>query len=450
MYKKFIIALFIPFVLTGNIEELNKRVAWELDHIGYPDDWAIEENDCLQVAVIGGGMAGIATGYGLFRAGIHHIAIIDENPLDQEGPWLTYAQMPTLRTPKEATGPCLFTPSLTFQAWYEAIYGCEAWDQLIKASSKDWGNYLNWLKTVLRLPISNNCKLQEIIPLENGTFRLVFNDFSACAQKVVLATGRKGFGGYEIPEMMNSIPQNFYGHTATLRDYSLFEGKKIVIIGSGTSAFDAAVASIEAGATSVDILFRRKELPKVNKFDALAHVGMEQGFYKLSDDWKFRIIHYVESCGTPPPEEAILRISSHPKFRLNPGFAISKITHDGYKILIEGNKSITCDFIILATGFKVDVESVPELKPFASQIKLWNQSPFPYLGPHYQFIEKEPGSAPFLKHLYCFNYGALMTHGLTSSSIDGLSTGALRLTEGIAADFFAEQIETFYNDLESY
>lgn len=428
MYR---LLLIIPFILTANLEDLNKRVNWELDHIGYPDDWANEEADCLQVAVIGAGMAGIATGYGLFRAGIHNIAIFDENPVDQEGPWLTYAQMPTLRTPKEATGPCLFTPSLTFQAWYEAIYGCESWELLDKAPSKDWGNYLNWLKNVLKLPITNNCKLQEIIPQENGTFELVFDRFSVHAQKIVLATGRKGFGGYKIPEIMKNVP---YKHTSELRDYSFLEGMRVAIMGSGTSAFDAAAAALEAGAVSVDILFRRTELPRINKFDALAHVGMEQGFYKLPDEWKYRIIQYVESHGTPPPEEAINRVISNPRFHLNPGFDMTGIT------------TFPCDFIILATGFNVDVKSVPELKHFASEIKLWDQSGFPYLGPHYQFL----GTAPFLKHIYCFNYGALLSHGLTSSSIDGISTGALRLSEGIAADFFAEQIETFYNDLESY
>ena len=450
MYKICLRLLLIPFILSANLDELNKRVAWELDHIGYPADWAHEEQDCLQVAIIGAGMAGIATGYGLFRAGIHNIALFDENPEDEEGPWLTYAKMPTLRTSKEATGPSLFTPSLTFQAWYEAMYGCESWEPLVKAPSKDWGHYLNWLKSILHLPISNNCKLQEIIPLENGTFRLMFNTFSVSAQKIVLATGRKGCGGYEIPDMVKSLPTHLYGHTATLRDYSPFKGKKIAIIGSGTSAFDAAAAAIESGASSVDMIFRRLELPRVNKFDALAHVGMEQGFYKLSDDWKCRIIDYVESCGTPPPEEAIFRVIHHPKFRLNPGFAISKIILCDNKIVIEGNKRVECDFIILGTGFKVEVGKVPELKHFASEIKLWDHSSFPYLGDHYQFLEKKPGRAPFLKHLYCFNYGAYKSHGLTSSSIDGISTGALRLTEGIAADFFAEQIETFYNDLESY
>lgn len=440
MYR---ILFLIPFFLTASPRELHDRVGWELDHIGYPADWAVEEKNCLQVAIVGSGMAGIATGYGLFRAGIHHIALFDENPSDQEGPWLTYAQMPYLRTPKEATGPCLFTPSLTFQAWYESVYGCDSWEQMTKPYSRDWGIYLNWLKSTLRLPVTNKCKLKEIIPLENGTLELVFEEFRVCAQKVVLATGRKGFGGYEIPKMMEGVPKDLYKHTAELRDYTQFKGKKIAIIGSGTSAFDSAAAALEAGALSVDILFRRKELPKANKFDALAHVGMEQGFYKLPDEWRSRIIRYVESYGTPPPEEALQRLSQHRNFRLNPGFDFSNISCADNKVKIG---KLSFDFVILATGFKVDVHAVPELKRFASHIRLWEDSTFPYLGPHYQFL----GTDPFLKHIYCFNYGALMSHGLTSSSIDGISTGALRLTEGIAADFFAEQIETFYNDLESY
>ncbi len=419
MYK---LLFLIPFILTANLAELNTRVDWELDHIGYPADWAHEEADCLQVAVIGGGMAGIATGYGLFRAGIHTIAIFDENSVDQEGPWLTYGQMPTLRTPKEATGPTLFTPSLTLQAWYEAHYGCESWEKLDKPSTHDFGHYLNWLKRALRLPITNNAKLTEIVPLENGTLELVFEGFSVRAQKVVLATGRKGCGGYEMPKI--DTPHK---HTSEIWDYSFLKDKRVTIIGAGTSAFDAAAAALDAGATSVNMICRRKELPKVNKFDALAHVGMEQGFYKLPDEWKYRIITYVESCGTPPPQEAIDRVISNPKFHFN-------------------DSTSSSDFTILATGFKVDVMSVPELKHFASKIRLWDKSRFPYLGPHYQFL----GDDPYLKHIYCFNYGALMSHGLTSSSIDGISTGALRLTEGIAADFFAEQIETFYNDLESY
>jgi len=38
-------------------------------------------------------------------------------PEGREGVWVTFARMPTLRSPKDQTGPDLGLPSLTFEAW---------------------------------------------------------------------------------------------------------------------------------------------------------------------------------------------------------------------------------------------------------------------------------------------------------------------------------------------
>jgi hypothetical protein len=57
---------------------------------------------------------------------------------------------------------------------------------------------------------------------------------------------------------------------------------------------------------------------------------------------------------------------------------------------------------------------------------------FPYLGPHFEFLKKEPHSAPFLENIYCFNFGAFMSHGRISGDIDVIHSGIERLAEGIA------------------
>lgn len=409
---------------------------WELDHIGYPSDWAKEEPETLQVAIIGAGMAGIASAYSLYRVGIHNIALFDECEEGKEGPWMTYGKMKVLRTGKDASGPSLFTPSLTFQAWYEANHGIEAWNLLTKASPHDFADYLYWMRSILKLPVHNQHRLSEIIPC-GGRFLLKFeNKAPVYAQKIVLATGRKGFGGYE------KIPGTI--HTSDLTDYSFLNGKKVAILGCGTAAFDAAGEALEANAKSVDMIFRRNQLPSVNKADALAHVGMEMGFHRLPDRLRFQIIQEIEKEGTPPPEEAIKRISSFTHFHMRPKTTFTKSMLEDF------------DFVIAATGYHIDAFKVPELNAFAQHIKLWKDrlpedgklANFPYLGDHFQFLEKQEGSAPFLKNIYCFNYGALVSHGLVSSAIDPLSTGALRLAEGIASDFFLDDIESFLNHLQ--
>ena len=57
-------------------------------------------------------------------------AVIDKEPEGREGPWRTYARMPTLRSPKDFTGPDLDVPSLTYEAWHTARFGAASWEDL--------------------------------------------------------------------------------------------------------------------------------------------------------------------------------------------------------------------------------------------------------------------------------------------------------------------------------
>ena len=78
------------------------------------------------VIVGGAGQGGLACAFGLMRERVENLLVVDENPLDRAGPWLNYARMRTLRTPKHLTGPDLGIPSLTPRAFYEAKHGAAA------------------------------------------------------------------------------------------------------------------------------------------------------------------------------------------------------------------------------------------------------------------------------------------------------------------------------------
>ena len=106
----------------------------------------------LDVLIVGAGQSGLATAFQLIRERVRNILVIDRAPKGKEGPWVTFARMPTLRSPKDQTGPDLDVPSLTFQAWYEAQHGAQAWADLGLIASKDWQDYLVWYRKVLDLP----------------------------------------------------------------------------------------------------------------------------------------------------------------------------------------------------------------------------------------------------------------------------------------------------------
>jgi len=96
----------------------------------------------LDVLVVGAGQSGLATAFGLMRSQVSNILVLDKTEEGQEGPWLTYARMHTLRSPKHFTGPDLDIPSLTYQSWHEARFGGEDWRNLDLISRELWAEYL--------------------------------------------------------------------------------------------------------------------------------------------------------------------------------------------------------------------------------------------------------------------------------------------------------------------
>ena len=93
---------------------LEARLAEDLSLLELPArGWVFsrthETTQVLDVAVIGGGMAGLAAAAALKLLGVR-ARIFDRSPQGFEGPWATTARMETLRSPKQLTGPA---PGLT-------------------------------------------------------------------------------------------------------------------------------------------------------------------------------------------------------------------------------------------------------------------------------------------------------------------------------------------------
>jgi len=395
--------------------------------------------EILDVAIIGGGQSGMGIGLALQKRKIFNFAIFDKAPKGLEGQWLITARMPVLRSKKTGlSGPSLDNPRLAFQTWYEEEKG--DWDCLGDVPTPLWAEYLQWYRNVLDLPIRNGMNLLSIIP-ENGSFKLLFQGGEEIrAKKVVLATGRDGCGGLDIPDSVADLPKHLYYHAGERIDSSLFRRRKICVIGGGSSAFDAAGCALESGAERVELLFRKDEIPTINH---LALYNKWDTYYFLSDAEKMQLYQLDFDGGTPPGDESIGRLDGYQNFHLHCNTWVKEISSNE-KIHIQTNQGLfEADLLILATGYKVDLFSVPEISLFADQILLWGDkiqgilpcfAPFPYLGPHFEFLEKIPASAPFLKDIHCFNYGAFLSQGRVSGDIDQIAIGLERLAEGIAAE----------------
>src|ERR1700733_2741954 len=115
------------------VAALTAQVRRDLDRIAHPRlPWmqpriAPDGRPALDVLIVGAGQSGLAIAFALMRAQVGNVLVIDKAAPGREGPWLTYARMRTLRSPKDYTGPDLDLPSLTYQSWHEARFGADSW-----------------------------------------------------------------------------------------------------------------------------------------------------------------------------------------------------------------------------------------------------------------------------------------------------------------------------------
>lgn len=120
------------------------------------------------------------------------------------------------------------------------------------------------------------------------------------------------------------------------------------------------------------------------------------------------------------------------------------------------------DFVILGTGFRIDLASRPELARFADHIMRWSdrhlpdgasneeRANSPYLGEAFEFVEREPGSCPALGQIHCFNFPATLGHGKLTGDIPAISDGAERLAQGLSRRLFVADHDVHYRHLEAY
>ncbi len=463
-------------IKTGGLLKLEKRIAHDLSIISYPvNGWIPSKFDeqgkrVLDVLVVGGGQGGLAIAFQLLRERVQNIQVIDAAEAGQEGPWLNYARMPTLRSPKEVNGPDLNIPSLAFQAWYEAQFGKLSWKKLNKIPTELWVNYLKWFRKVLSLPVQNRMRLIGFEPLQDNIKVKIEclktgNVQEEITRKLILATGIETPGKWSVPPIAQKIPKDFWFHTSEMINFDLFENKEIAVLGAGASAMDNAVRALEARASGVTLYCRRSELQRVQPFKWLSFPGFLRHFSELNNEWRWKFMSYLLTLREAFPKETWDRANRFEEFNIQAGADWEDLHLKDEKISILTGKGIfEADFLIFGTGFSIDLRHSKELSPHAHLIALWsdkfkrtrkedgesNLLSYPYLGDGFQFLERLPGSAPWLKNVHLFSFGATMSFGPSGSSINAMKFAVPRLVHAITRDLFLEDIDHHFESMTSY
>ncbi|UQR66571.1 NAD(P)/FAD-dependent oxidoreductase [Bradyrhizobium sp. C-145] len=422
----------------------------------------------LDVLIVGAGQSGLATAFGLQRSQVTNILVLDKADEDFEGPWLTYARMPTLRSPKDYTGPDLDLPSLTYQAWHEAKFGMESWRDLGLIPREYWAAYLLWYRRVLDLPVRNGCEVTDIAPGVNGllqaTVRTARGVEMLYARKIVLATGQEGMGDWGIPEPLQHLSASRCVTCAAPTDFTALRGKRVAVIGAGASAFDNAAMALEAGAGAVHLLCRRAAIQLVQPYRWLTFRGFLRHFSELDDSWRWRFMRAILELREGFPQATYNRCAQHATFHLHEGAPVegARDTVDGV-LLRTPRGEIAVDFVICATGVMMDFAGRPELKRCADNIARWadcytppprEQSPrlgaFPYLSDDYAFRERAAGRTPWISDIHLFAIASTMSFGPSGSSINAMTTAVPKLVHGLTRGLFRADIDKHWAAFQAY
>lgn len=452
-----------PLSLT-DLSDLARR---ELAQLNFPPaNWVPsatgpDGQPLLDALVIGGGMCGQTAAFALLREGVRNLRCVDRAPRGREGPWATYARMEILRSPKHLTGPDYGVPSLTYRAWHEAKFGAAHWEKLHKIARLDWAEYLLWVRDTAGLKIENDVEVVAL-NLKEQFIEVKTKTSTLHAKKVVLALGREGSGALRWPRFDSFDPARRKAgvfHSADDIDFKALKGKRVGILGIGSSAFDNAGEALEAGAEVV-MFARRPFMPQVNKSKWTAFPGFQQGYASLDDASRWRFYTYIFGEQVPPPYESVLRCEKHAGFSLRFAEGWSDISQGERQITVKTpNLTHSFDAVIVCTGFDVNMIDRPEIASFRDAIDTWRahvskkeaekfpeEARFPYLGDAFQLQGKAAG----LGRVHVFNWGSTMSHGALGGDIPGIEVGARRLAQGIARDLFLEDADLHWRRLQAH
>lgn len=460
--------------IPNSLAELEARLADDLLWLNRPiKDWVrpleAEGRSVLDVAVVGAGLSGLIAMAALKQHGIYRVRAFDRAPEGREGPWITYARMETLRTPKALPGLALGLPALSFRAWYEAQFGRAAFEAMSLIPTAQWMDYLVWYRRVLDLDIVNEAAVTEVAHGADGLFTLSFDTPEGVrterARRVVIATGLDGLGEPFLPPVAQRVPARFRAHGADPIDMQRLKGRRVAVVGSGSSAMDNAAAALEAGARRVDIFVRRDTLAKIDKLAGISGFGTRLGYFDLPDADKWAIMQVASQSTTPPPRHSVLRVSSwtNAHFHLSSPVLDLVDIGDGVEVVTPKGR-YPIDFVIFATGFGIAFDKRPEFSAITQRALLWHEAytpppaladarlgQSPYLGPAFEFLPR-PGRPEdgWLSRVHCFSFPSLVSHGKINSGIPSINEGATTLANGIARSLFVEDRAALLEQFHDY
>lgn len=253
--------------------------------------------------------------------------------------------------------------------------------------------YADWFSKQKNInPINNMVTKLDYDEVKSEFTAKMDNGDEMVSKNVLLAVGFKYFK-FIPDEYSKQIPEDKYTHTCEIKSFSKFKDKKCLIIGGRMSAFESAALLNEYGAEEVYISFRHNT-PEFIESDwdwvtpLLEKMSANPEWYgKLDETEKDKIGKRFFGEGRLKMEPWLKPRLESDSIHVCPNTKITEIIDsDNGKLKVNFNTRdhISVDHIVLATGYKVNLNDVPFLKNGNILETLKVNSGYPELDDHLQ------------------------------------------------------------------
>jgi len=268
-------------------------------------------------------------------------------------------------------------------------------------------SYAEWFqkqKRITTLPL----QIERLEVADDGFTAITAAGDTIHARNVVIAPGFTHFTN--IPaELKSRVPAGRFIHTCDFVDFSAARDRRYLIIGGRQSAFEWAALLVEAGARAVYITHRH-DSPAFAEADwswvspLVDAIGDNPNWFRrLSQAEKDDVNHRLWAEGRLKVEPWLEARLNNDRVRVLPRTEVVEcVENDGeLRTTLSNGETITCDQIILATGYKVDITRLPILAAGNILDPLETRNGFPVLDDHFQtsikglFITSMPATQDF-------------------------------------------------------
>lgn len=213
--------------------------------------------------------------------------------------------------------------------------------------------YANWFAKMAGIEFTT--KLVAKVEQGNGHFDVTDEAGDHYkAKNIIIATGVTNFK--YIPEFLKAFPSELVTHTNGYTNFSAFSGKRVAVLGSGQSAWEAAGLLHRDGA-EVELIYRKEKPNYAGSREAeIALRDLGDVFYHLPTDEKEKgwgqspgsIAHFLKPyVDGIIPETAGVAIET-----------LEQINEHELKILLTNGEEKIVNHIIAATGYHINLDKV--------------------------------------------------------------------------------------------